>query len=155
MVFEEIYQQYYPKVFRLCMGYVNDEDKAKDLVQETFIKVWEHLAAFRKESNIGTWIFRITSNNCLLSIRKEKKYTRVEIPERIDEKDNDNNEDKIKLMYKFISELEEADSIICSLVLEGLPQAEIASIVGISEVNTRVKIHRIKEKLAKKFKLYE
>ena len=155
MVFEEIYKQFYPKVFRLCMGYVNDEALAKDLVQETFITVWEKLSSFRNESGIGTWIFRIASNICLRTIEKESRYPKAEMPLQMQEMNETINEEKLQLLYRFISELEEADRIICSLMLEGLPQAEIASVIGISDGNTRVRIHRIKEKLALKFKLHE
>jgi RNA polymerase sigma-70 factor (ECF subfamily) len=66
--------------------------------------------------------------------------------------EQENIEDKLRFLYKCISELEEIDRIIISLVLEDIPQAEIAGIVGLSEVNTRVKIHRVKEKISKKFK---
>ena len=51
--FETIYKANWQKVFRLCMGYVNDIDVAKDLAQETFIKVWTQLPKFRNESSIG------------------------------------------------------------------------------------------------------
>ena len=54
-------------------------------------------------------------------------------------------------MYKCIAELPETDRIIISLELEEVKQAEIAKIVGLSEANIRVKIHRIKEKLTHKF----
>ena len=53
------------------MGFVNDYDIAQDLAQETFIIVWQKLETFRKESSIGTWIFRIASNNCLRQLEKE------------------------------------------------------------------------------------
>ena len=155
MVFEKIYKQFYPKVFRLCMGYVNAEAQAKDLVQETFITVWEKLPSFRNESGIGTWIFRIASNNCLRTIEKENRFPKAEMPVQLQEINETNNDEKLQLLYRFISELEEADRIICSLMLEGLPQAEIASVIGISDGNTRVRIHRIKEKLTLKFKLQE
>ena len=55
-------------------------------------------------------------------------------------------------MYKCIAELPETERIIISLELEEVKQAEIAKIVGLSEANIRVKIHRIKEKLTQKFK---
>jgi len=61
-------------------------------------------------------------------------------------------EEKLAFLYSCVSELEETDRIIISLLLEDLPQAEIAAIVGLSDVNVRVKIHRIKDKLAIKFK---
>lgn len=58
-------------------------------------------------------------------------------------------------MAKSISELPEIERIIISLELEELKQKEIAKIVGLSEGNTRLRIHRIKEKLTKKFQQYE
>ncbi|RQO36664.1 RNA polymerase subunit sigma-24 [Chryseobacterium sp. KBW03] len=152
MVFEEIYELYWQRIFRLCMGYVNDTDLAQDLAQETFIIVWQQLPKFRNESSVGTWIFRIASNNCLRQIEKEKKFTKTDLPINLEEKKQESMEPQIQLLYQFISELPETDRIIISLELEEVKQAEIAHIVGLSESNIRVKIHRIKEKLTQKFK---
>lgn len=152
MVFEEIYELYWQRIFRLCMGYVNDPDLAQDLAQETFIIVWQQLPKFRNESSIGTWIFRIASNNCLRQIEKEKKFAKTDLPINLEEKKQESMEPQIQMLYQFISELPETDRIIISLELEEVKQAEIAHIVGLSESNIRVKIHRIKEKLTQKFK---
>ncbi|AZA78043.1 sigma-70 family RNA polymerase sigma factor [Chryseobacterium sp. G0186] len=152
MVFEDIYELYWQKIFRLCMGYVNDTELAQDLAQETFIIVWQQLPKFRNESSIGTWIFRIASNNCLRQIEKEKRFARTDLPINLEEKKQESMEPQIQLLYRFISELPETDRIIISLELEEIKQAEIAHIVGLSETNIRVKIHRIKEKLTQKFK---
>lgn len=152
MAFEEIYELYWQRIFRLCMGYVNDPDLAQDLAQETFIIVWQQLPKFRNESSIGTWIFRIASNNCLRQIEKEKKFTKTDLPVNLEEKKQESMEPQIQMLYQFISELPETDRIIISLELEEVKQAEIAHIVGLSESNIRVKIHRIKEKLTQKFR---
>jgi RNA polymerase sigma-70 factor (ECF subfamily) len=153
MNFETIYKTYWQKVFRLCMGYANDTDAAKDLAQETFIKVWKQLPKFRNESSIGTWIFRIASNTCLRQIQKESKMPKSELPLEIkDEISETNIEKDIQFLYQCISELQEVERIIISLELEDMNQNEIAEIVGLSEGNVRVKIHRIKEKLIQKFK---
>ena len=154
MVFEEIYKNYWPRIFRLCMGYVNDHDAAQDLAQETFVIVWQQLPKFRNESNIGTWIFRIASNHCLRQIEKDKRFPKTGLPTDLKEEKSVSIEPQIQLLYRFISELPETDRIIISLELEELKQAEIANIVGLTEVNVRVKIHRIKEKLTQKFKEY-
>jgi len=154
MVFEDIYEFYWQKIFRLCMGYVNDSELAQDLAQETFIIVWQQLPKFRNESSIGTWIFRIASNNCLKQIEREKRFTKADLPVNLEEKKQESQEPQIQLLYQFISELPETDRIIISLELEEVKQAEIAGIVGLSESNIRVKIHRIKEKLTKRFKEY-
>ena len=155
MNFETIYKTYWQKVFRLCMGYANDTDAAKDLAQETFIKVWKQLPKFRNESSIGTWIFRIASNTCLRQIQKDNKMPKSELPIEIKDEILDTNIEKdIQFLYHCISELQEVERIIISLELEDMNQKEIAEIVGLSEGNVRVKIHRIKEKLTLKFKNY-
>lgn len=154
MTFEIIYETYWSKVFRLCMGYMNDYELAKDLAQETFITVWQKLPGFRNESSVGTWIFRIASNHCLRQIEKQKKMPKSDLPEEIEDVKHSGTEDKTAFLYKCISELPESDRIIISLELEDINQSEIARIVGISESNVRVRIHRIKEKLTKKFNDY-
>ncbi|RKR81576.1 RNA polymerase sigma-70 factor (ECF subfamily) [Mucilaginibacter gracilis] len=155
MVFEEIYRDYWNKVFRICMGYVNDHDWARDIAQDTFIAIWKQLPNFRNEAAIGTWIFRIASNNCLRQIERNNKMPRAEMPEQIEYKADPDKESQTQFLYKCIAELPETDRIIISLELENVKQAEIASIVGLSETNVRVKVFRIKEKLTKKFEKYE
>ncbi|MRX40532.1 sigma-70 family RNA polymerase sigma factor [Flavobacterium sp. LC2016-23] len=152
MEFENIYKTYWERIFRLCMGFVNDRDVAQDLAQETFIIVWQKLDTFRNESSIGTWIFRIASNNCLRQIEKEKRFPKSELPSHITEEQNYSVEPQIQFLYQCIAGLPEMERIIISLELEEVKQAEIAKIVGLSEANIRVKIHRIKEKLTQKFK---
>jgi RNA polymerase sigma-70 factor (ECF subfamily) len=152
MVFEEIYKTYWQKIFRLCMGYINDHNLAQDMAQETFIIVWQQLPRFRNEANIGTWIYKIASNNCLRQIEKQNRFPRAELPINLIDEKQVNIEPKIQYLYRCISELPETERIIISLELENIKQAEIANIVGLSESNIRVKIHRIKEKLTQKFK---
>jgi RNA polymerase sigma-70 factor (ECF subfamily) len=155
MRFEDIYSAYWQKIFRLCMGYVNDYEAAQDLAQETFVVVWQKLPQFRNESDIGTWIFRIASNHCLRQIEKDKKNRSITLPEELKEEQQVDIEPQIALLYRFISELPETDRLIISLELEEVKQAEIAAIIGLSETNVRVKIHRIKERLTQKFKAHE
>ena len=152
MDFEQLYELYWEKIFRLCMGFVNDYATAQDLAQETFIIVWEKQDTFRNEANIGTWIFRIASNNCLRQIEKQKRIIKTDLLPNLVEERSHSLEPQILFLYKCIADLPETDRIIISLELEDVKQAEIAQIVGLSEANVRVKIHRIKEKLTKKFK---
>jgi RNA polymerase sigma-70 factor (ECF subfamily) len=152
--FEEIYNFYSPQIFRVCLGYTNDPDQAKDLVQETFIGVWKGLPGFRNQSHISTWIFRIATNHCLRAIEVAKRMPSAELPFNLAETWEDSKEEKLIFLYRCIAELDEPDRIIISLELEGLPQAEIALVVGLSSGNIRVKIHRIKEKLSQKFKTH-
>ena len=155
MNFEDLYLKYSPQIFRVCMAYVNDHDQARDLTQETFIAVWKNLPGFRNQSKISTWIFRIATNNCLKAIERSKRIPTTELPEELPFLTDENQEPKLDFLYQCIAELEETERIIISLVLEELPQEEIAAVVGLSYANTRMKIHRIKEKLSVKFKQHE
>lgn len=134
------------------MGYVGDRDLAQDIAQDTFVIVWQQLSSFRNESGIGTWIYRIATNNCLRQLEKQKRSTHQELSHHLPEEKQQDLEPQIQLLYQFIAELPEIDRIIISLELEDVKQAEIAQIVGLSESNIRVKIHRIKERLNKRFK---
>lgn len=155
--FKDIYKNYSQKVLRLCLGYTGDSAQADDLLQEVFIKVWENLSKFRGDSQISTWIYRITVNTCLLHLRKEKKENKVDLEShtyKISE-EKDDKENQIQLLYKCISELNESDRLIITLMLEEVPYPEIAQITSISEGNLRVKIHRIKQQLSEIYSKYE
>lgn len=155
MKFNELYSAYWPKVFRLCMGYVNNADWAKDIAQDTFVVVWQELPKFRNEASVGTWIYRIASNQCLRQVEREKRLPKTEVNTNMPEVELPDLERRTSYLYQCIAELPEMERIIISLELEDIKQAQIATIVGISEANVRVKIHRIKERLTKKFETYE
>lgn len=150
LLFKQIFDKNSKKIFNLCYGYTGDADAANDLLQETFLKVWQNLDKFREKSLISTWIYRIAVNTCLTWLRAEKRQAKDELTENIIEsrieEHNEKNE-QVALLYKSISKLEEHDRLIITMVLDELPYAEIAEISGISEGNLRVKIHRIKQKL--------
>ncbi len=152
--FQNIYQENYPKVLRLCKGYVNgSEMAAKDLAQDVFIKVWQNLDGFRKDSRISTWIYRITVNTCLLSLRK-KKLQPLDINTHLfylqeDSNYSEEHEKRFQQLYNCINELSTENKSIILLELEGLPQKEIADIMGLSHEAIRTRLHRIKNQLTK------
>jgi RNA polymerase sigma-70 factor, ECF subfamily len=154
MEFREIYNEYSPKIFRFCLGYVNDYDKAKDLTQDTFIAVWEGLANFRGEAGIGTWIFKIASNKCLRQLDNEKRRQKLvaELPVNNITSIGTEEEEKHKFLRSCIAQLPETDRLIIGLHLEDIAQEKIAEIIGISHSNVRVKVHRIKAVLTEQFK---
>jgi len=154
MDFDLIYKEFSPKIFRLCLGYLNDFEKAKDLTQDTFIAVWQNMDNFKQESGLGTWIYRIAANKCLRQIEKDTKTIRTKLPVIMETDSFPENavEEKHAFLRKCIAELPELERLIMGLLLEDLPQEKIAEVTGISHSNIRVKIHRIKEKLVQKFK---
>ena len=154
--FTNLYNEYREGIKKLCLGYTGDAVLAQDLLQETFIAVWNNMQKFRGDAKWGTWIYRIAVNTCLTHLRK-KKDTLMDIentslsmlPEEVNTK-----EQEIQLLYKCISRLQETDRLIITLVLEDKPYEEIASITGITETNLRVKIYRIKKQLTQIYNSY-
>ena len=148
--FEKIYQENFKKVFGLTLGYANgDYDIAADLTQEVFVKVWEHLKDFRKEASISTWIYRITINTCLIYKRKKRAFPLTSDVIALEEEDKAVLEHKYSTMYSCISQLPETHKSIILLELEGVPQSEIAAIIGISHQALRTRLSRIKNQLSK------
>lgn len=151
--FAHLYNTHYPKVFRLCQGYTNgDESLSKDLTQEVFIKVWENFGSFRNEASISTWIYRIAVNCCLLELRNKKTVPIATYLTQIansEETSAGTKEVQLQVLHRCISQLKTDNRTIILLELEGLPQKEIADIMGASHEAIRVRIHRIKNELIK------
>src|SRR3954453_2303193 len=63
--FDEVMRRYERQIYFKCYQFVRNEDDARDLTQEVFIKAFENLYAFRGESTLKTWLFRIAINHCI------------------------------------------------------------------------------------------
>ena len=158
VAFRSIFEANSKKIFHLCLGYTGDGDAANDLLQETFLKVWQNLDKFRNQAMISTWIYRIAVNPCLTYLRSEKRQAKDELTETIAEtraEEFTEKNEQVALLYKCIAKLEETERIIITMVLDEIPYPEIAEISGISEGNLRVKIHRIKFKLTELYNHHE
>lgn len=78
--FDELMIRYERQIYRVCYRFVENRDDAMDLAQEVFIKAFEHLPTFRRESSLKTWLYRIAMNHC---INHKKKHAQefVEVTE--------------------------------------------------------------------------
>lgn len=147
--FDDLYKEFSPRIYRLCLSYSGERLSADDLHQETWIAVWNSLPRFRGESQIGTWIYRIAINTCLVGLKKQKSvaHNSEDILARLEHEETHDNSKEIDRLYQCISRLKENERIIITLVLDEKTYPEIAEITGITENNLRVKIHRIKKEL--------
>jgi len=149
--FDKIYQDFHPKVYRLCLGYVSgDVAWAQDLAQEVFIKVWEKQKSIQDIKALPAWIYRVSFNTCMLGLRNKKKMPEAEmedLPYRPE--DQTEAQEGLKQIYRAIESFKADDKQIALLLLEGMENENIADILEISKVNARVKIHRLRSKLKK------
>ena len=139
-------------VHKVCTLYTNDRDSHKDLFQEITIQLWKAYPKFRGDSKFSTWMYRVALNTAITLYRKSKRriktqdYESVIFKIKADEYD-ETEEQQLKLMYKAVKQLGDIDKALVFLYLEDKDYREISETLGITEVNARVKMNRIKTKL--------
>lgn len=139
-------------VHKICRLYTNDADSHNDLFQEITIQLWKAYPKFRGDSKFSTWMYRVGLNTAITLYRKSKRSVDTQSFENVgfkitaDEYDN-TVEVQLKLMYDAVKQLNDIDKALVFLYLEDKNYSEIAETLGITEVNARVKMNRIKEKL--------
>lgn len=139
-------------VHKVCSLYTNNRDAHKDLFQEITIQLWKAYPKFRGESKFSTWMYRVALNTAITLYRKSKKRLRTQDYDdfiykiKSDEYD-ETQEQQLKLMYNAVKQLGDIDKALVFLFLEDKDYSEISETLGISEVNARVKMNRIKKKL--------
>lgn len=139
-------------VHKVCSLYTNNADAHNDLFQEITIQLWKAYPKFRGDAKFSTWMYRVALNTAITLYRKSKRqvatqnYDSVIFKIKADEYD-ETEERNLKLMYGAIKQLGDIDKALVFLYLEDKDYREISETLGISEVNARVKMNRIKTKL--------
>jgi len=166
--FQEIHDEFRLRVIRYMTRMVGEQD-AEDLTQEVFIKVSQALPAFRGESSLSTWIYRIATNTALDRLRsKSFKIIRKEDlsydagAENFNEQNilADNGERSAEqqairwetnaCIRNIIDRLPETYRTVIVLgYLEGLQDSEIAQVFGLSLQAAKIRLHRARERLRK------
>jgi RNA polymerase sigma-70 factor (ECF subfamily) len=73
--FDEVYRQYLPQVYNLCLRLCHSAEDAEDLAQETFIRIYRHLGGFDGRASLKTWVYRVTVNLCSSRLSRRKLLT--------------------------------------------------------------------------------
>jgi RNA polymerase sigma-70 factor (ECF subfamily) len=143
------------KIIRVYAFSVVDQD---DLFQEIIIQVWHSIPAFRKESSVTTWLYRVSLNTAIKWTKKERKHYQSEAIDGVKhilEESRIQTDERLTWLYEEIYKLDKIDRSITLLLLDGFSYKEMASILGITESNVGVKINRIKKHLISKSKKYD
>lgn len=141
-------------VHKVCRIYTSNKDQHNDLFQEITIQLWKAYPKFRGDSKFSTWMYRVALNTAITLYRKSKRRVKTQDYEsvvfKITSEDYDNTEEEqLKIMYKAVKQLSDIEKALIFLYLEDKNYKEIAETIGITEVNARVKMNRIKTKLKK------
>jgi RNA polymerase sigma-70 factor, ECF subfamily len=140
-------------LFKVVHAYAFEHADRQDLFQEIAIQVWRSVGAFRSESSVPTWMYRVALNTAIAWTRKEDRHQRGKQPLAVVEgllTTSSDRDPRVEWLYQQIAQLTPVDRSVALLLLDGFSYKEIAAIVGITETNVGVKISRIKSALAGK-----
>lgn len=141
-------------VHKICRLYTSNQDAHNDLFQEITIQLWRAYPKFRGDAKFTTWMYRVALNTAITLYRKSKRSIKTQdfdaVSFKIETKDyDDTEEEQLKLMYSAIKQLSDIEKALIFLYLEDKNYKEISETMGITEVNARVKMNRVKTKLKK------
>ncbi len=139
-------------VHKVCKIYTNNQDAHNDLFQEISIQLWKAYPKFRGEAKFSTWMYRVALNTAITLYRKSKRSIQTQdfdsVLYKIESTQyDDTEEEQLKLLYKAVHHLSDIEKALVFLYLEDKNYKEISETMGISEVNARVKMNRVKNKL--------
>jgi len=139
-------------IHKICRAYTKGEAQHKDLFQEISIQLFRAYPKFRGEAKFSTWMYRVAINTAISLYRKSKRQVQTsELFDNLKEleyKEYDDTKDRqVDLLYEAINQLNDIERALVLMYLDEKPYMEISSILGITEVNARVKMNRAKKKL--------
>jgi RNA polymerase sigma factor (sigma-70 family) len=135
-------EEYADSVYRFIRGNLKDEDRSNDIVQDSYEKLWLHVAEIDYKV-VRSWLFRTAYNNMIDIIRKEKRMTSLE-PDHEGELIHESQySDLNEILNEALQRLSEQQKT--SIMLrdyEGYSYKEISEITGLSEANVKINIYR-------------
>lgn len=87
--FRTLVERYQQKVYSMALSMMRDPDQARDVVQDAFVKAYEHLGDFQGDSAFYTWLYRIAMNICIDRMRRTRRFAQVEFDEKLGHEDDD------------------------------------------------------------------
>ena len=158
--FDLLYNRYSAKIFGKCLTLLRDEFKAQDATQDIMMQILLNLNKFSGNSKFSTWVYSITYNFCIDSIRKAKKNKSIlmdDLSMLSDVEDEVSDkfllEVKLERLKKILEMIDVEDkSILLMKYMDGLSIKDIASIKDKSESAIKMKIKRAKEKFMKVYR---
>jgi len=155
--FEELVRVTYIDSYTLALRLTNDEEDARDVVQEAYLRAYKGLKRFRGDAQFTTWLYRITANCAANQLGRRARHRHDELDEEgsiLDERgdhDPQISADVGELRERLKGALEELPPRLRAVVVlrdvYDLPHEAIAAELGISESAAKVRLHRARRKL--------
>lgn len=161
--FSALVSRYKDFVFTLSLRMLHNREEAEEVSQDTFIKVFRSLNSFKKESKFSTWLYKITYNTCLDRVKKQKKdrsvvelneFTGHEARSLLNVLETIEENERKQMIQDCLNLLLPEESFLITLYyFNENSLKEISQIIKMNENNLKIKLFRIRKKLAGILKL--
>lgn len=153
-------------VFRLAFRLLCNEEEARDMVQETFVKVWQSLDKYNPEFRFSTWIYKIAANVCYDRLRSLQhtpsgdlrgvSLDNLFLSSEENMEQNLINKDLKELILRFIEKLTPKQKLVFTLrEIEGLEVAEVEAITGLSAEKIKSNLYQARKQIRMKINQLE
>lgn len=166
---EKLVKENQSRVYNVCLSILQNPEDAEDISQEVFIDVFNDIGQFRSESELSTWLYRVSVNKCLEELRSRKRKKRWgrlislggSFEDQVDAPHFEHpgvlleNKERAEVLFAMMSRLPDKQKVAFTLhKIEGLSYKEISDIMQISLSAVESLLHRAKSNLQKTLKVF-
>jgi RNA polymerase sigma-70 factor (ECF subfamily) len=155
--FEEVVRATYAETYTLALRLTGNEEDAKDVVQESYLRAYKGLKRFRGDAAFTTWLYRITANCAATNATKRARHRHDDLDDELQvadsrpEYDPEARADAAVLRQRLLAGLDSLPPRLRAVVVlrdvYDLPHEAIAAELGISEAAAKVRLHRARQRL--------
>ncbi len=139
-------------ISRICFSCAGSVAEFYNLRRDALINIWRGMESFRCESSAKTWIYRVTVNSCLSTIRKQSRHQHESLDGLYGLIDSDNSDkEAIEQLHRVINTLNPQDRAVIMMWLDELSYDEIGTAMGMPRNTIATRLRRIKEKITKEY----
>lgn len=152
-IFAGLLEEHRGVVLKVAALYCQQPEDRAELIQEIAAQLWRSYPGYDPSRPFSTWMYRIALNVAISELRSRERRTQQF--QSLDEAEADiaasdtrpERERQVRALHEFIARLAPLDRALMLLYLEGMPQREIAGMLGISEANVSTKVGRMKQRI--------
>ena len=159
---KQLYEEFAPQLFAVCLRYCRNRMEAEDLLHEGFIKIFDKIGQYRGEGTINAWLRRIMVNTVLDELRNKQNFLYIDDTESVvrniadTNEENNDNDDKfydidINQVFDMVNQMPQQYNLVFNLyVVEKYSHDKIASELGISINTSKSNLSRARKWLKNK-----
>lgn len=156
---KELYTRYAAGLYALCIRYVGDREEARDLLHDSFIRIFDTIGKYRPTGSLKSWCSRVTVNLVIDSLRKKKRFETVHLEQAQEKIPEPAKEEIMKIpkaeLMRMVGQLPQTKRVIFNLYcVEGYSHKDIAQMLAIKEKTSSSLLFKAREQLAENVRDY-